>query len=149
VSAVPTTLVRLDEPRVSSVVYQKTGMVTAHTTMQYGHSARMSYRLAAMSQCTNTTPNVAPACMPRRNQRGGVNPPSIAAPVVATTANAAMPMSGFGNPNAAACGLSITEPHEMTGLSEQVGTYDGSMSFSIFSSVRAAAAASPIRPPTR
>lgn len=60
-----------------------------------------------------------------------------------------MPMSELGKPKADACSVVITEPHEMTGFRLQDGTYVGSISISIFSMVRASAAASPATPATR
>src|SRR5882757_2547971 len=94
VNAWPVLLVVSLRRSVSNVVYQKIGMVTTHTTMQYGHRAWMSYRLARISQCTNTTPKVTPTCMPMRNQVGGSNPASMTTPAVTTTANATRPSSG-------------------------------------------------------
>ena len=57
-----------------AVVVTNAVMVATHTTMQYGHRAPMRYRLAKMSQCTNTTPNVVPAWMPHQNQPGRRDP---------------------------------------------------------------------------
>ena len=36
--------------------------------------------------------------------------------------NETMPISGFGKPNAEACGVTITEPQDSTGLMLQDGT---------------------------
>ncbi len=36
---------RWPHSRLCSVAYQKIGIFTTHTTMQYGHSAPVSYRL--------------------------------------------------------------------------------------------------------
>ena len=65
------------------------------------------------------------------------------------TANAAIPISGFGKPNADACGVVITEPHDTIGLRLHDGTYDGLSSSSIFSMVRVAEAIRPNAPAIR
>ena len=98
-------------------------MVTAHTTMQYGHSAPMRYRLWKISQWMNTTPS---SGADRQTRPVPPRQPRLLAsastPVTTTTVNATMPISGLGKPNADACGVTITEPHDSTGLMLQDGT---------------------------
>ena len=43
-------------------------------------------------------------------------------PVTTTTVKATMPISGLGKPNAEACGVTITDPQDSTGLMLQDGT---------------------------
>src|SRR5687768_6953308 len=105
-----------------SVVYQKIGIITAHTTMQYGHSAPISYSDWKISQCTNSTPNVTPTCSPIHTHRGNETPASSSTPSVVTTVNPATPSSGFGNPNTSACAVFMIEPQLSTGLMLHVGT---------------------------
>src|SRR5690606_11979113 len=101
---------------------ERGGTVTVHTTMQYGHSAPITYKLWTMSQCTNTTPAVTPICRPSQNQRRNEAPANRAAPTAATMAKEAMPSRGLGKPNSSACGVLITDPHDSTGLRLQLGT---------------------------
>lgn len=81
---------------------QPSAMVTTQTTMQYGHSASMRYRLWKMSQCTKMTPVAVPTYSPIQNQCGRVAPPTSTTPTVTMTANPATPRIGLGNPNASA-----------------------------------------------
>jgi hypothetical protein len=62
-----------------------------------------------------------PACSPSHHKRGSRTPDSSATPIVSATGNATTPISGFGKPNASACRVTITEPHDRTGLIEHVG----------------------------
>src|SRR5699024_1899672 len=64
-------------------------------------------------------------------------------------ANPAIPMIGFGMPNASACSVAITEPHDRTGLTSQRGTESGSATNDSFSTNKITAAKRPMRPPTR
>ena len=63
-----------------------------------------------------------------------------------TTVKPTRPSSGLGNPRTDACGVTITDPHDTTGLMLHVGTYDGLRSSSIFSTVSVIEAARPITP---
>ncbi len=103
------------------MVYQNSATTVAHTTMQYGHSAPMSYSAWSISQCTNTTPSAVPACRPSQNQRRYAAPASSPAPIAASAPKAARPSSGFGKPNTSACSVRITEPQLITGLMLQLG----------------------------
>src|ERR1700758_3443654 len=99
-----------------------------------------------ISQCTNTTPRRVPPARPSQYQRGNAVRPTASTPVATTTLNATMPISELGNPNADACLVAITDPHDSTGLMLHDGTYDGLASMSIFSAVSVNAAASPATP---
>ncbi len=63
-----------------------------------------------------------PVARPAQYHRGSPTLASASTPVTTTTVNATMPISGLGKPNADACGVTITEPHDSTGLMLQDGT---------------------------
>src|SRR6476619_7845915 len=98
------------------------GMVIAQTTMQYGHSAPMRYRLWKISQWMNPTPSSVPMASPPQYHLGNATLKTASTPVTTTTVKATMPMSGFGKPKAEACGVIITEPQDSTGLMLHDGT---------------------------
>src|SRR5882757_1644691 len=93
-----------------------------------------------------TTPSVVPTASPAQYHRGSGTLAMASTPLTTTTENATMPISGFGKPNAAACGVTMTDPHDNTGLMLQDGTYAGFSSSLIFSMVNVNAAASPTTP---
>ena len=66
--------------------------------------------------------------------------------MVTTTVNATMPISGLGNPNTDACGVTMIDPQDSTGFRLHDGTNVGSISSSIFSTVRVKAEARPASP---
>src|ERR1700757_3459834 len=99
-----------------------------------------------ISQCTNTTPRRVPPAKPSQYQRGNAMRPIASTPVVTTTLNATIPISGFGNPNADACGVAITDPHESTGLMLHAGTSEGFAGILIFPPASVTAPASPATP---
>ncbi len=102
-------------------MYQNSATTVTQTTMQYGHSAPMSYSASTISQCVNPTPSTVPACSPSQNQRRYAAPASRPAPTAASAPNAASPSNGFGKPNTSACAVRITEPQLITGLMLQLG----------------------------
>ena len=59
---------------------------------------------------------------PAQYHRGSATLPIASAPVTTTTVNETMPINGLGKPKASACGVTITEPHDSTGLMLQDGT---------------------------
>ena len=63
-----------------------------------------------------------PVARPAQYHRGSRTLASASTPVTTTTVNETMPISGLGKPNADACGVTITEPHDSTGLMLQDGT---------------------------
>src|ERR1700756_4458232 len=111
-------------------------MVTAQTTMQYGHNAPMRYRLWKISQCTNTAPIRTPTVSPTQYHWGNCTFATASTPVTITTVKPTRPSSGLGNPRIDACGVTITEPHDTMGLMLHDGTYDGLSRILIFSTVR-------------
>src|SRR6516165_34667 len=121
-------------------------MVTAQTTMQYGHNAPMRYRLWNISQCTNTVPITTPTVSPAQYHWGKGTFVTASTPVTITTVKPTRPSSGLGNPRPDACGVTITEPHETIGLMLHDGTYDGLSRSSIFSTVSVIEATKPITP---
>src|SRR6185312_547501 len=92
------------------------------------------------------TPTRLPAANPSQYQRGSETPLTASTPVTTMTLNATMPINGFGKPNSDACEVTITDPHDRTGLRLHDGLYVGSVSMLIFSTVRASEAASPSTP---
>src|ERR1700730_11084344 len=100
----------IEETTTSSV------MVTAQTTMQYGHNAPMRYRLWKISHCTNATPTRIPAANPAQYHWGKDTFDTASTPVTTTTVKPTMPSSGLGKPTIDACGVTITEPHETVGV---------------------------------
>src|ERR1700752_3990437 len=104
------------------VTTTNSGMATPHPAMQYGHSAPIRYRLWKISQWMNTTPSAVPVARPAQYHRGSLTLASASTPVTTTTLKETMPISGFGNPNADAWGVTITEPHDSTGLMLHDGT---------------------------
>lgn len=133
--------------RLCRVVYQNSGIMVAQTTMQYGQSAPIRYSAWYISQVTKPIPNTVPAWRPSQNQRRYVAPASRPAPIAITTAKPTRPSSELGKPKASAWSLRMIEPQLMIGLMLQLGTYDGSSSSRILSSVRTAEAKIPIAPP--
>src|SRR5689334_15212707 len=121
-------------------------MVTTHTTMQYGHSAPMRYRLWKINQCTNTAPTTSPTVSPTQYHCGKATFAHASRPVTTTTVKASSPSSGLGKPSSDACGVIITEPQDKIGLMLHDGTYDGFSRMSIFSTVSVIDATKPIRP---
>ena len=63
-----------------------------------------------------------PVANPAQYHRGSLTLASASTPVTSTTVKDTMPISGLGKPNADACGVTITEPHDSTGLMLQEGT---------------------------
>src|ERR1700758_98627 len=110
--------------KATALTTTNSDMVTTHTTMQYGHSAPIRYRLWKISQCTNPVPASIPAVNPTQYHRGSGTFATAKTPVTVTTLNPAIPMSELGNPSTDACGVAITEPHDTIGLMLHVGTYD-------------------------
>jgi hypothetical protein len=60
-----------------------------------------------------------------QNQPLNLAPAKIAIPITTGAKNAAMPISGFGKPNSAACSLSITDLQLINGLMSQAVAADG------------------------
>ena len=63
-----------------------------------------------------------PIASPTQYHRGSATLATASTPVTTTTVNATMPISGLGKPNADACGVTITEPQDSTGLMLHDGT---------------------------
>lgn len=87
-----------------------------------------------------------PTANPAQYQRGRRTFATASTPVTTTTLNATMPIIGLGNPNTDACGVTITEPQDSTGLMLHDGTYFGLIRISIFSYVSVSDAARPTTP---
>src|SRR6516164_1119009 len=121
-------------------------MVTTQTTMQYGHNAPMRYRLWKINQCTNTAPTRIPTVRPYQYHWGRSTFAIAKTPVTTTTVKPSSPSNGLGNARTDACGVTITEPHDTTGLMLHDGTYDGLRRMSIFSTVSVIEATKPITP---
>src|ERR1700744_4120579 len=121
-------------------------MVAAHTTMQYGHNAPMRYRLWKISQWRNPAPISIPAVNPIQYHCGNCTFANASTPVTSTTVKPTIPRSELGKPRTDACGVVMTDPHEMIGLMLQDGTYDGLSSKSIFSTVSVTEAIRPTTP---
>ena len=73
-------------------------MVTAQTTMQYGHNAPMRYRLWKISQCTNTAPIRIPTVRPIQYHWGNDTFATASTPVTTTTVKPRCRAAGWENP---------------------------------------------------
>src|SRR6202012_2665346 len=91
-----------DPPRSSAgenamdVTTTSKAMVIAQTTMQYGHTAPIRYRLWKISQCTNTAPATTPTHNPIQYHCGRTTLTTASTPVTSTTVKPMMPSSGLG-----------------------------------------------------
>lgn len=106
----------------SAVVIQKIKMVPTQATMHHGHNASITYKLWKISQVTNAKPPSAPRLSPSHTQFGKTTRAIKRTASVMTTEKEIKPIIGLGKPNTDACSVTITEPHESTGLILQLGT---------------------------
>ncbi len=98
------------------------------------------------SQITNPIAKTCPTKNRRQNQGANVAPAKIAIPTKIGAKNAAIPIRGFGNPNSAACSLSITDLQLISGeMSHDVDSSGFSATRSL-SSVKPKLAIQPMTP---
>src|SRR5665647_1763694 len=121
-------------------------MVTDQVTMHHGQRTSSTKMLWLISQITSAIAPAVPMLKPIHNQRANRAPARMAAPIVITTLQAAMPMSALGKLKMEPCQEARLVPHPNSTLKLQDSWAFGSWSRWILSIVSVNAAAKPITP---
>lgn len=89
------------------------GIVTDHTTMQYGHSAaRMRYSVSEDQPVHEYRTRGGAHPSVRASTSGSLTPETASTPVTSTKVKEITPKIGLGGPNTEACGVTITDPQD-------------------------------------
>jgi hypothetical protein len=138
---------KISSLKLKRVSEMNIGIIPVQATMQYGHSTLMTRRDWLKSQSTKMKPRRFPTQNSLQNHIENFAPARMAKPTTIGAMNDATPIRGLGNPKRLACGVSITDLHEINTFRSQLKTAFGLASTWKRSKVSANAPIQPVMPP--